>query len=121
MGATRPARIAITVITTSSSMSVKPNAERETRSAERTVTLLFRVPTSAFRVLPVRNTKHLLDGGEARLHLPPAVLPQRHHALALAERPEGPGVRGLQQLLLDLLAHDKQLEDPCPPPIAGLP
>src|SRR6266566_4373559 len=74
-------------------MSVKPNAERETRSAERTVTLLFRVPTSAFRVLPVRNTKDLLDGGQPRLHLPPAVLPQRHHALSLAERPEGPGVR----------------------------
>src|SRR6266487_4534454 len=85
----------MTVMTTSSSMSVKP--------------------------LLIRDTQHLFHRGDPSLHLPPAVLPQRHHALALAERAERPGVRGLQQLLLDLLGDDEQLEDPCPPPITGLP
>src|SRR6266581_9157225 len=88
MGATSPAKIAITVMTTRSSIRVKP-----VRS-------------------DFRHTQHLFDSRDPRLHLAPPVLPERDHPLLsrqLAQRAHG---CELQELLLQLLRDDEQLEDP---------
>src|SRR5439155_9164502 len=84
-GATRPARMAMTVITTSSSISVKPS-------------------------LVIRDTEHLLDRRDAACDLGPAVLAQSAHALSardvaqLVERL----LRG--EGLLELVGDHQQLE-----------
>src|SRR5207245_7168046 len=67
IGATSPARIAITEITTSNSMSVNPARLR------------------------IRDTQHFLDRGEADLDLGPAVLSQRHEPLLARDVPEPAG------------------------------
>src|SRR2546425_11575503 len=76
IGATSPARIAITVITTRSSMRVNP------------------------RLLRIGDTQHLLDRRDARLHLGPAVLTERPHPLQRGERAQGGWVRAAQERLL---------------------
>src|SRR5438034_159043 len=82
IGATSPARIAITVITTRSSMRVKPIADCGLWIADWTRVLRIRDPKSAIRnCLLVRDTQHLFDRGYSGLHLAPPVAPQRHHPL----------------------------------------
>src|SRR5262245_30747959 len=86
--------MAMTVMTTRSSMSVKP--------------LVF------------RDTEHLLDRRDSRLHLGPAVLPQRDHAVRLGEGSQ----RGLGTSFADRLAHvrrdGQQLEETGAPMVASL-
>src|SRR5260370_22021352 len=96
MGATRPARMAMTVITTRSSMSVKP--------------------------APLRfgDTQHLFDSREARLHFAPAVLPERHHSLPLRELADRARVRRLEEFAFDLLGQNEELENPGAAPVPGL-
>src|SRR5439155_27383797 len=95
IGATSPARIAIKVITTSSSMRVKP------------------------RLLGIGDTQHLLDGRDARLNLCPAVLTERPHALLGRERSQGGRVRAAQERLLHGFADDEELENPGAAAVAG--
>src|ERR671931_481388 len=96
IGATSPARIAITVITTSSSMRVKPR-------------------------LLIRDTQHLLDRRDPRLHLAPPIPSQRHPPLRHRKLTERRGIRRLQELLLHLFRDSEQLEDPRPAAVAGVP
>src|SRR5919197_1270024 len=96
IGATSPARMAITVITTSSSMRVKP-------------------------LLLIRDTQPLLNRRDPRLHLPPPVPSQCHHPLRDGQLAERAGVRSLQELLLHVFRDDEQLEDPSPATVAGVP
>src|SRR5258708_32162694 len=93
MGATSPARMAITVMTTSSSMRVKPR-------------------------LVVRDTEHLLDRRDPRGHLGPPVVAQRAHALSA--RDVAQFVQRLlgRESLFELVRHDKQLEQPGPTAVA---
>src|SRR6266849_10813023 len=96
MGATRPARMAMTVITTRSSMRVKP--------------------------CPLRfgHTQHLFHGRETGLHFAPPVLPECHHPLPLREVADRASIRRLEEVALNLLGHGQQLENPGAAPVAGL-
>src|SRR5690348_17278948 len=87
--------MAITVITTRSSMSVKPSR--------------------------LRHTEYLLDRGDASLDLPPAVLPQGCHPLRLRDLPQRAGTRALEKGLLDLVGEDQEFEETGPTAIARMP
>src|SRR5260370_36387297 len=89
MGATSPARMAITVMTTSSSMREKPR-------------------------LVVRDTQHLLDRRDPRGHLGPPVVAARAHALRARD-----AAQFVQRLLgresvCELGRHAKQLGEAGP-------
>src|SRR6266545_4852521 len=103
----------MTVITTRSSMRVNPIADCGLWIADWTRVLRIRNPKSAIRnCSAVRDTQHLLDRRDPRLHLAPAVAPQRHHPLRLGELPQRARVRGREELALDLVRDEEQLEDP---------
>src|SRR6266513_1509716 len=85
IGPTIPARIAITVITTNISMSVKPSVRR--------------------------NTQHLLDRRDLGLHLDPAVVFHYLHPLLLRQLPETGERLTRRNRAIHGFGDDEQLED----------
>src|SRR3989442_1493394 len=79
---------------------------------------------SSIRVNPARllaDTEDLLNSRDACLDLPPPVLLEGGHALCLCELAERPGVRGPEECLADLLGDHQQLKDAGAPAIPGVP
>src|SRR6266704_950516 len=93
-GATMAASVAMMAIVTSSSMSVKPSREA-TADGGKPLTKGRREPRSV-----LHDTEHLLDGGEPRFGLAPAIGAERNE----------PGARGQRAELRALSAGD----DPVP-------
>src|SRR5256885_16507622 len=99
----------MTVITTSSSINVKPwCAVRRARllplSTDPPPCIVSdRAPRPAYLF---GDTQHLFHRGEPGLHLPPPVLPQRDHPLSPSDLAERPRVRTLQERLLDLVRYE---------------
>src|SRR5438132_14300908 len=77
--------MAMTVITTRSSMRVKPCSR-------------------------LGHTQHLLGRRDPGLHFPPPVLPERRHTLRLRDLAEGAGLRTLQERPLDVVRGDEELK-----------
>src|SRR5947207_14286774 len=105
--------MAMTVITTSSSIKVKPwCAVRRARwlplSNDHTPCIgSNRVPRTAYLF---GDTQHLLGRRDPGLYFPPPVLPQRRHALRLSDLADGARVRTLQQRPLDVVRRDEELK-----------
>src|SRR6266568_3775429 len=118
MGATSPARIAMTVMTTRSSIRVKPTERRKDgRGMNAPFSSPFR-PSVVPSPLVVSNTQHLLDRRDPRLDLRPSVLAQRAHPLGGRDVPQSSRIGSAEKGLLDLFRDDQQLEDPGSPAIA---
>src|SRR5260221_9131359 len=84
------ASVAMIAITTNNSMSV--NARR------------------ACRVLVLRDTYYLLDGGEAKGCLAPAITLQRFHSALDGERPQLASTCLTAERILERVSHDIDLE-----------
>src|SRR5256885_7876443 len=94
MGPTRPASIAITVITTSNSMRVKPRSVR-------------------------RDTQHLLHRRDLGLDLDPTVVPHGLHAFFRRELAQSGERFARRDRAVQVLGDDEELEDAGAAEIAG--
>src|SRR5205085_10637031 len=104
-GATTAASAAMMASTTSSSRSVKAS----------------RAPARVATALDLRNTQHLLDGGQPATNLGPAIRKQWHHAFLERQCTEL-GARGpLGDRDADVVAHAEQLIDSNAATISGSP
>src|SRR5689334_17918904 len=94
MGPTRPARIAMTVITTSSSMRVKP--------------------------LVRRNTQHLLHRRDSGLHFHPPVLTQGDHSRRSSQIAQRGERRQVSDGVFNVVSYREELKEPGAAAVTGI-